>query len=80
MTGTDNNWKTTKQLVWERSDDALRLAAEAEEKRRIDALLDENREEVQRIFEAFDLDHNGAIDEDEMVMVIAHFVRYYLTF
>jgi len=70
VTGSDKNWKTTKQFLWERSDEAIRLAAEAEEKRRIAVLLEENKEEVQQIFEAFDLDHNGTIDEEEMVMVL----------
>ena len=69
VTGVDPNWKTTKQMLWERSDEAKRLAEEALEKRRIAELLEEHREQVQTIFKAFDLDNNGTIDQDEMIMV-----------
>ena len=70
VTGIDANWKTTKQLIWERSDEAKRLAEEDEEKRRIQDLLELHKEEVRVIFNAFDLDNNGTIDEGEMIMVL----------
>jgi hypothetical protein len=68
--GNDKNWKTTKQLMWEQSDEAIRIQKEIAEKERINILLKEHRDEVQVIFNAFDLDQNGTIDEDEMVTVL----------
>ena len=69
MTGEDKNWKTTVRLNWEQSDEAIRIQNETAEKERINILLKEHKEKVQVIFNAFDLDQNGTIDEDEMVTV-----------
>ena len=68
--GNDKNWKTTKRLQYEASDEAIRIQKEIAEKERINILLREHRDEIQVIFNAFDLDQNGTIDEDEMVTVL----------
>ena len=61
-----DNWKTPARIEWEQTEEGKRILAEEQAARRKKFLLDRYREEVQEIFDIFDLDESGTIDSNEL--------------